>query len=128
MRDEAEYFDPSPCPWDNLSLACCSYNSEIERAAIWVLEATAQGIHWCDDVAKLTGLDPLLVELLKSAFSEHPVRAFEYGTSPRGAWVAHGFDVDAYISQWRSYYAEQWGEECEPLPTLPNPHPAQPAP
>lgn len=104
-------------PWDNLSLSCCSYNGEIDRAAIWVLEITAQGVTWGDDAAKLAGLDPLLVEILKCAFSAADV--FEYGSSPRGAWVSYDFDIVSYIKQWREYYAAMWGEECDPIPHSP---------
>ena len=103
-------------PWDKLNLGCCGYNSELDRAAIWVLEATASGMNWCDDIAKLTGLDPLLIELLQSVFSSPEEPIFNYGSSPRGAFFESPESADSYIKRWRDYYKTSWDEECPPLP------------
>lgn len=100
---EGDYWDP----WQALNLNCCSYNSEIDQAAIAVIRGMAEAAY-CTVTAERHGLSPVLVELLQSIFCS--AEWGEYGTSPRGCWPIDRDGWPAMIAAWEAYYLRQWGE------------------
>lgn len=98
-----EYWDP----WDALGLSCCSYNSELDRAAIEVLRLLAgDDFVYCTDIAERTGLSPLMVEMLQGIFCS--ANWCEYGTSPRGCWPIDREGFSALVTAWEAYYQRHW--------------------
>ena len=98
---DGSYWDP----WESLGLRCCSYNAVIDIAAIRVLESVQAGQFGTD----IAGIDPVLVELLKSIFCSH--NWCEYGTSPRGCFPMDREGFHLLIDGWKAYYGRKWQED-----------------
>jgi hypothetical protein len=95
---------------DEAELGCVGYNSEIDTDALAVLKAIQAG-KFNSDIATELGLPTQYVELLQSIFCS--VGWGEYGTSPRGCWIAHEHDANALVTKFEAYVERRWGDKPE---------------
>lgn len=100
---DGDYWDP----WDVLGLHCLSYNSEIDRDAINVLQGIQDKLY-CTDIAEKYAMSSSHVELLQSIFCS--ANWCEYGTSPRACFAIDRDGFPALIAAWEAYYARQWND------------------
>jgi hypothetical protein len=104
--EHGDYWDP----WEALGLGCCSYNSELDQAAIDVARCIAsEEFMYCTDIAERTGLSPLMVEMFQGIFSS--ANWCEYGTSPRGCWFIDRDGAPDLVAAWEAYYERHWQDE-----------------
>lgn len=97
--------------WDDAAkLSCVSYNSQIDNDALAVLKGIAAG-KFNDDIARELGFPEQYVELLQSIFCS--VGWADYGTSPRGCFIASDHDAAKLIGKFEGYVRRKWYDDAE---------------